>query len=168
LVGAVSEADLRASMGRIRGYCDPYRDLLVRPEQGTRLVQMIEGLTSVLERKSVEPIALMHGIERRNLQQFLGTSQWDYDPLREQQRREMAREIGSPDASLVLDGSATPYDGVCRSARATQVSSRRRAPLPALAGRAAVGAGAREDRGEPLLRDPVPHGNARAGPARTR
>ncbi len=111
LVGAVSEADLRASMGRIRGYCDPYRDLLVRAEQGTRLVQMIEGLTSVLERKSVEPIAVMHGIERRNLQQFVGTSQWDYDPLREQQRREMAREIGNPDAALVLDGSATPKKG---------------------------------------------------------
>src|SRR3990172_6710071 len=114
LVGSVREADLRASMGRIRGYCDhcdPYRDLLVRAEQGTRLVQMIEGLTSVLERKSVEPIAVMHGIERRNLQQFVGTSQWDYDPLREQQRREMAREIGSPEAALVLDGSATPKKG---------------------------------------------------------
>ncbi len=110
-VGTVSEADLIASMGRIRHYCEPYRDLLVRVEQGDRLVQMIEGLTSGLERKSVEPIAVMHGIERRNLQQFVGTSQWEHDPLREQQRREMAREIGSPDAALVLDGSATPKKG---------------------------------------------------------
>ena len=45
----------------------PYQDLLARVEQGPYVWgQMIEGLTSGLERKSVEPIAVMHGLERRN------------------------------------------------------------------------------------------------------
>jgi len=109
--GAVSEADLKASMRRIRSYCEPYQELLVRVEQGERLVQMVEGLTSGLERKSVEPIAVMHGIERRNLQQFVGTSQWDHDPLRGRQRWEVAQEIGSPYGAIVLDGSAAPKKG---------------------------------------------------------
>jgi len=109
--GRVSEADLSASMRRTDSYCNPYQDLLTRREQRENLSQMIGGLVSALERKSVEPIAVMHGVERRNLQHFVGTSQWDDDPLRHRQRWEVAQEIGVADGSLVLDGSGTIKKG---------------------------------------------------------
>jgi len=107
----LSAHDLRVSVQRIRDYAQPYQDLLVRREQGNHLVRMIEGLTSGLERKSVEPIAVMHGIERKLLQRFVGENGWNHDPLREHQRKEILEEIGTPNASLILDGSATPKKG---------------------------------------------------------
>jgi SRSO17 transposase len=107
----VSGADLKEAVRRIRGYARPYQEALVRSEQSQHLLEMVEGLTSDLERKSVEPIAVMHGIHRRPLQRFVGDNGWSWAPLREQLWSEVSAEIGLPDGALVIDGSATPKKG---------------------------------------------------------
>jgi SRSO17 transposase len=107
----VTGEDLEAAIARIRGYAVPYQELLVRSEQAEHLLQMVEGLTSDLERKSVEPIAVMHGIHRRGLQRFVGEPGWDYRPLRALQLREVSDEIGVADGAVVVDGTATPKKG---------------------------------------------------------
>ena len=107
----VSGADLEEAVARIRDYASPYQELLVRSEQGEHLLQMVEGLTSDLERKSVEPIAIMHGINRRGLQRFVGEPGWDYRPLRDRQLQEGSAEIGVEDGAVIVDGTASPKKG---------------------------------------------------------
>jgi SRSO17 transposase len=110
-LGVVSKRDLAESMRMIRKYATPYCELLARTELGQHLREMVVGLTSDLERKSVEPIAVMHGVQRRTLEHFVGGSRWEWDPLMDQLRREVTQEIGVEDGSLVIDGSATPKKG---------------------------------------------------------
>ena len=107
----VTPADLEEAVKRIRGYARPYQAALVRSEQSRHLLEMVEGLTSDLERKSVEPIAIMHGVPRRPLQRFVGDDGWDCVPLREQLWSEVSAEIGVADGALVIDGSSTPKKG---------------------------------------------------------
>lgn len=74
--------------------------------------RIVAGMTSNLERKSIEPIAVMHGVPRRGLQRFMGEQGWDYRPLAQLQRSEVSREIGVSDAAVIVDGSSTPKKGV--------------------------------------------------------
>lgn len=108
---AVSAAQVRDTVGRITAYVSPYKEILFRHEQGTNLEIMLLGLTSDLERKSVEPIAVRHGVAPRVLQGFVGVSRWDHRPLREQELREVSAEIGCADADLIIDGSAVAKKG---------------------------------------------------------
>jgi SRSO17 transposase len=111
-IGEVNASDLLQSIRRIRDYVAPYAELLSRSELRRHATAMITGLTSDLERKSVELIAVMQGIPRERLQWFVGGSEWAWTPLLDRLRREVTREIGIADGSLILDGSATPKKGV--------------------------------------------------------
>lgn len=111
LIGEVTANDITEAVRRIRRYVKPYQELLVRSEQGVRLKQMVEGLTSDLERKSIEPIAVMHGIPRRGLQRFIGENGWSHEPLRERLWQEVSEEVGIVDGALIVDGSGTPKKG---------------------------------------------------------
>ena len=87
----IAEGDVTASVEGIGAYAEPYRDLFARVKQGQHMVEMVEGLTSNLERKSVEPIAVMHDLDRHILQHFVGQSLWQW--------------------SLVVDGSSREKKG---------------------------------------------------------
>ena len=110
-LGEIDGEALKESIAAIAGYVAPYQALLAAEAQRAHLSEMIVGLTSDLERKSVEPIAVMHGLERHILQHFVGGSSWAWEPLLEQIRKEVAREIGIENGTLVFDGSATPKKG---------------------------------------------------------
>ena len=119
-LGEIQAADISESMRMIRRYAKPYRGLLARSELRAHLVEMVTGLASDLERKSVEPIAVMHGVDRRTLEHFVGGSCWEWNPLMDQLRREVTEEIGIEDGSLVIDGSATPKKGTATVGAARQ------------------------------------------------
>jgi len=110
-IGGVTTKDLGESMKRIKDYATPYTELLERSELREHFIEMVTGFTSDLERKSVEPIAVMHGLGRHILQHFVGGSKWPWEPLMQQERREVTAEIGAADGSIILDGSATPKKG---------------------------------------------------------
>jgi SRSO17 transposase len=103
----ITANDLLESMEKIRTYANPYRDLFCRTEQSGHFSQMILGLTSDLERKSVEPIATLHGQDRNPLQHFIGASRWDWNPLQDLLCKEIGQEIGIENGVLVIDGSST-------------------------------------------------------------
>jgi SRSO17 transposase len=71
----------------------------------------VAGLLGGTERKSVEPIALAQGVDRRQLQHFVGVSPWDHLPLLGRLQGEVAEDLGDPEGVLVADGSATPKKG---------------------------------------------------------
>jgi SRSO17 transposase len=108
---AVTAEDVRASMKMVRAYVRPYQELLGRREQGEHFETMVAGMTSGLERKSVEPIAVMHGVPRQSLQRFVGEDGWGHEPLVERLRAEVAAEIGGNEGSVIVDGSSTPKKG---------------------------------------------------------
>lgn len=96
---------------KIQQFVEPYAELMKTDAQAQNLLDMVLGLTSDLERKSIEPIANRAGVHRRILQGFVGINHWEDDPLRRLQRQEVEREIGSEDAALILDGSSVPKQG---------------------------------------------------------
>ena len=110
-IAEIDAEDLKHSMRMVRRYAEPYRRLMARREMSSHLVEMVTGLTSDLERKSVEPIATLHGLPRHVLHHFVGGSHWEWNPLMELLRTEVSREIGIDDGTLVIDGSATPKKG---------------------------------------------------------
>ena len=96
---------------RLESFMEPFVDSLVRREQCEHAVKFVCGLLSDLEHKNVESIAYRFGKERLPLQWFIGTSEWDDEPLRDELVREVAAELGDPDAVLVFNPSAFPKSG---------------------------------------------------------
>ena len=110
-IGGITAEDVSGSMEMLRRYAVPYQELFLRSELRKHFEEMVLGLTSPLQRKSVEPIAVMQGLPRYLLQHFVGGSLWPWAPLLDRLRQEVAEEIGIVDGSVVLDGSATPKKG---------------------------------------------------------
>jgi SRSO17 transposase len=71
----------------------------------------LEGLVSGLERKSIEPIAYAHDVPRRGLQRFVGAGSWSDTAIRTEMRRHIVDEIGTEEATFVIDGSCFPKKG---------------------------------------------------------
>ena len=69
---------------RLESFMEPFVDSLVRREQCEHAVKFVCGLLSDLEHKNVESIAYRFGEERLPLQCFIGTSEWDDEPLRDE------------------------------------------------------------------------------------
>ena len=107
----VDAGDIIRSVELLHEYVVPYQEALVRSEQRAHFTRMVTGLTSDLERKSVEPIARMHGLPRRDLQRFVGENGWSHQPLVQQLRTEVAAELGSSDGQVVVDGSGVAKKG---------------------------------------------------------
>jgi SRSO17 transposase len=78
--------------------------------KNARLV--VEGLLSDLPRKTVEPIAEFHKLDRRAIQKFVGESPWDDDFVAEAIRAHVAEAWGAPNGLLVIDPSTFPKQGV--------------------------------------------------------
>jgi SRSO17 transposase len=107
----VRPATLLPLLGRLRAFAARYRPRLRRRAQSRHLLTVVEGLLSQLQRKTVEPIAVEHGQDRRALQNFVGAGAWDDDAVLDELRGHVAEEIGDPDAVLVVDGSAFHKQG---------------------------------------------------------
>lgn len=105
-------ADLFARVQpRLEKFMEPFVAGLCRAEQREHARTFVQGLLSDLERKNVESIAYRFGQERLPLQWFIGFSQWDDRPLRQELARQVGAELGDPDGVLVLDPSAFPKSG---------------------------------------------------------
>jgi SRSO17 transposase len=71
----------------------------------------VQGLLSDLEDKNVESIAYRFGQERMPLQWFVGMSDWDHAPLRDELVQQVSQTLGDEDGVLVFDPSGFPKSG---------------------------------------------------------
>jgi SRSO17 transposase len=110
-VGRLRAPDVEGVVQRIEEYLVPYRALMGRKPRQRHLSTFMEGLLGHLERKSVEPIALSHGLDRKPLQHFVGVSPWDDRPLLDHLRKEVATTIGDKNGVLIVDPSSVPKKG---------------------------------------------------------
>lgn len=107
----VSEESVAALVEDLDDFIEPYLPLFGRRENHRHARMYIEGRLERLERRTLEPIANEHGVHRRPLQYFVGAGLWDDEPVRDQLCEQVAREIGTRDGVLILDGSGFPKKG---------------------------------------------------------
>ena len=79
------------ALPRLVEFMEPFVANFCRREQAEHARTFVQGLLSNLERKNVESIAYRFGQERLPLQWFLGYSEWDDQPL----RQELVRQVGA-------------------------------------------------------------------------
>jgi len=82
-----------------------------RREQRTHAQTFVCGLGSDLERKNAESIAYLFGLDRKVIQHFIGGSEWNDAPLRDELARQIGSQLGEEDGVLVFDPSAFPKSG---------------------------------------------------------
>jgi len=98
-------------MPRLERFMEPFVEQLVRREQAEHAHTFVQGLLSDLEHKNTESIAYRFGQDRMPLQWFVGVSEWDDRPLRDQLVRQVGQQLGEEDGVLVFDPSAFPKSG---------------------------------------------------------
>src|SRR5262249_20683939 len=102
---------LRGALARLEAFLQPFVASLLSAEQRTNARHYVQGLLSDLPSKDAESIAYLHDRQRQGLQKFIGQADWDHSPLMAELARQVAAEIGEPDAVLVFDPSAFPKKG---------------------------------------------------------
>ena len=108
---AVRAWQLRSCVPGLGYYLRRYAPCFVRTEQREDARMYIEGLLSDLPRKTAEPIALDHGVNRFRIQKFVGGGIWEHQKGLVELRRHVDQEIGDPDGILIIDPSGFPKKG---------------------------------------------------------
>ena len=85
---------------RLERFMDPFVESLVRSEQVAHAHIFVQGLLSDLERKNVESIAYRYGQKRMPLQWFIGMSDWDHEPLRNELVRQVGQTLGASNLTM--------------------------------------------------------------------
>lgn len=107
----IDPSDVETMRRRLCDFSRSFAGFFYRKEQGDLSRIYLEGLSSDLHRKSVEPIAIAHYRPRQGLQRFAGQGKWDDTRVRAEIHRQVARDLGDPDGVLILDGSGFPKKG---------------------------------------------------------
>jgi SRSO17 transposase len=82
-----------------------------RPEQAANADMYLHGLLSQQPRKTTERIALTQGTNVRDLQHFIGQSQWAIDPVIARQQCLIADTLGDLDGVVIIDESGVVKQG---------------------------------------------------------
>jgi SRSO17 transposase len=96
---------------RLEAFMKPYVKCLARKEQIEHAHTFVQGLLSDLDHKNVESIAYRFGQQRLPLQWFVGYSDWDERPMRDELVRQVGEMLGEAAGVLVFDPSAFPKSG---------------------------------------------------------
>lgn len=107
----VSPSVFRGALERLERFVEPFASCLVRKEQKEHAVMFVSGLVSDVDRKNAESIAYRHDQDRKDLQHFVGESNWDHEPLMMELARQVGDQLGRHDAVLVFDPSGFPKKG---------------------------------------------------------
>ena len=98
-------------MPRLERFMEPFVESLVRKEQCQHANTFVQGLLSNLDHKNVESIAYRFGQQRMPLQWFVGKSDWDHEPLRDELVRQVGQQLGEENGVIVFDPSGFPKSG---------------------------------------------------------
>lgn len=96
---------------RLNDFMKPFVERFVRREQVTHAQTMVQGLLSDVAHKTVESIAYHFGQDRMPLQWFVGVSDWDHEPLRDELVKQVGEALGEADGVIVFDPSSFPKSG---------------------------------------------------------
>lgn len=100
-----------SAANRLDPFMQPFLVNYRRHEQQTHALCVVRGLCFDLRRKNAESIAYLFGLDRKAIQHFIGESEWQDKPLREELAGQVGSQLGEPDGVLVFDPSAFPKSG---------------------------------------------------------
>ena len=113
--GHLTARDIRISGEELIAFHQSFQALFQRREQRDWSRLYLCGQLSNLERKTVESMVLaLVGPDPnaiRGLQQFIGQSDWDPQPMLESMQRLVAQWWGEPEGVVIVDGSGFPKQG---------------------------------------------------------
>src|SRR4051794_22047368 len=113
----MKQGELAAVRPRLEAFAAEVFAPLARADQRDKGATYVRGLLLDGRRKSMQPMAERLGVDHQGLQQFVSSSTWAVEPVRERLARRAVEVIG-PDAwvvddtGFVKDGTASP--GVAR------------------------------------------------------
>src|ERR687890_1103784 len=102
--------ELAAVRGRLAEFAAEVFAPLARSDQRGKGQTYLRGLLLDGRRKSMQPMAERLGVDHQGLQQFVSSSTWAVEPIRERLARRAVEVIG-PDA-WVVDDTGFPKDGL--------------------------------------------------------
>src|SRR3954453_23989347 len=113
----MTPGELAAVRGRLEEFAAEMFAPLVRRDQRDKGATYVRGLLLDGRRKSMQPMAERLGVDHQGLQQFVSSSTWAVDPVRERLGRRAGEGIAPQawvvdDTGFVKDGTASP--GVAR------------------------------------------------------
>jgi SRSO17 transposase len=107
----VPPATFRGAIRRLAAFAEPFIGSMSSPDTQEYSRIYLAGLLSDLPRKNAEAIAYRNDLDRQRIQEFIGYSDWDREPMRAELARQVGQEIGRPDGVIVFDPSAFPKKG---------------------------------------------------------
>ena len=109
----INEESVSGLPEKFSAHMDYYSPSFSRSAQQQNAEVYVKGLLSDLDRKSVEPIALLHGDEKmvRTMQQFLKDSPWDDKKMKGLYQSRVVGTYADPEGMLTVDGSDFPKKG---------------------------------------------------------
>src|SRR3954466_12391437 len=107
--GGMTPGELAAVRGRLEEFAAEMFAPLARRDQRDKGATYVRGLLLDGRRKSMQPMAARLGVDEQGLQQFLSSSTWAGEPVRERLARRAIEVIG-PEA-WVVDDTGFPKDG---------------------------------------------------------
>ena len=112
--------ELAAVRGRLEEFAAEVFAPLARSDQRNKGQTYLRGLLLDGRRKSMQPMGERLGVDHQGLQQFVSSSTWAVEPVRERLARRAVAAIG-PDA-WVVDDTGFPKDGAASPGVARQYS----------------------------------------------
>src|SRR4051795_1245057 len=112
--------ELAAARGRLEEFAAEVFAPLARSDQRAKGQTYLRGLLLDGRRKSMQPMAERLGVDHQGLQQFVSSSTWEVEPIRERLARR-AVEVIAPDA-WVVDDTGFPKNGLVSPGVARQYS----------------------------------------------
>src|SRR4051794_34773462 len=116
----MTPGELAAVRGRLEEFAAEMFAPLVRRDQRDKGATYLRGLLLDGRRKSMQPMAERLGVDHQGLQQFVSSSTWAVEPVRERLAHR-AIEVIAPDA-WVVDDTGFPKDGTASPGVARQYS----------------------------------------------
>src|SRR5919199_86189 len=116
----MTPGELAAVRGRLEEFAAEVFAPLARRDQRDKGVAYVRGLLLDGRRKSMQPMAERLGVDHQGLQQFVSSSTWAVEPVRERLARR-AVEVIAPDA-WVVDDTGFPRTGAASPGVARQYS----------------------------------------------
>jgi SRSO17 transposase len=112
--------DVEGLVADLATYVDAFGPDFSRKDQTAWAHRYLQGLVSAHPRKSIEPMALVHGFPIRSMQAFIGESPWRTAPLVQRHQQLVAQTLGEDDAVILVDESGMPKQGQHSAAVAHQ------------------------------------------------
>lgn len=108
----VDTVAVKGLVHKLKEFLTPFLTVFKRSEPREHAHRVVRGLLSDLPRKSLEPIAQLHGIHRVGLQRFVGAGRWPDKPMLETLQSAVNQQMGDENEGIIAgDGVGFPKKG---------------------------------------------------------